>query len=128
MDVVVDTDVFSFIFKGDSRGDLYDKHLVGRRVCVGFVTVSELYRWAIKNSWGQAKVDDLERALGACQVLAWDDAVGWEWARIITAPGPAIAPGDAWVAAIARRHGLPLVTHNRKHFANVQGLTVISES
>lgn len=32
MDVVVDTDVFSFIFRGDSRGDLYDKHLVGRRV------------------------------------------------------------------------------------------------
>jgi predicted nucleic acid-binding protein len=36
--------------------------------------------------------------------------------------------GDAWVAAVALRHGMPLVTHNRKHFEDIPDLTLISES
>jgi tRNA(fMet)-specific endonuclease VapC len=38
-----------------------------------------------------------------------------------------MSPADAWAAAVALRHGLPLVTHNRKHFEPVPGLTIISE-
>lgn len=30
--VLVDTDVFSYFFKGDSRAALYDKHLQGHRL------------------------------------------------------------------------------------------------
>ena len=35
--------------------------------------------------------------------------------------------GDAWIAAVALRNGMPLVTHNRRHFEGIPGLTVISE-
>jgi predicted nucleic acid-binding protein len=42
--------------------------------------------------------------------------------------GHTMAPGDAWDAALALRHGLPLGTHNHRHFKAVAGLTVISEA
>jgi predicted nucleic acid-binding protein len=34
---------------------------------------------------------------------------------------------DAWIAATARRHGCPLVTHNGDEFLDIPGLEVISE-
>jgi tRNA(fMet)-specific endonuclease VapC len=42
--------------------------------------------------------------------------------------GRPIGHGDAWVAAVALRHGMPLVTHNRKHFEGIPGLAVVSEA
>jgi len=42
--------------------------------------------------------------------------------------GRPIATADAWNAATALLLGLPLVTHNRSHFAHVAGLTIISEA
>lgn len=40
--VVVDTDVVSFLFKGDSRGDLYRPHLNGRLAIIAAQTRAEL--------------------------------------------------------------------------------------
>jgi predicted nucleic acid-binding protein len=34
---------------------------------------------------------------------------------------------DLWIAATALRHGLPLVTHNRRDFVDIPDLIVISE-
>ena len=35
---------------------------------------------------------------------------------------------DAWIAAAARKYNLPLLTHNRKHFEGIAGLTMLSEA
>lgn len=34
--------------------------------------------------------------------------------------------GDCWVAATAVRHGLPLMTHNHRHFGEIGSLRLIS--
>lgn len=47
MAVVVDTDVISFQFKGDSRASLYDPHLAGHILVVSFMSVAELDYWAV---------------------------------------------------------------------------------
>jgi tRNA(fMet)-specific endonuclease VapC len=125
--VLVDTDVFSFLFKGDTRGSLYLPHLSGNTLNLAFATVAELYRWTVMHGWGKARIDDLNMAIGRCAVVSWDDATAWHWARVMSIKGRPITEGDAWVAAVALRHGLPLVTHNRKHFDGIAGLTVISE-
>ena len=44
--LVVDTDVFSFLYKGDTRASAYAPHLVGTRPHLAFATVAELHRWA----------------------------------------------------------------------------------
>ncbi|MEO6593791.1 MAG: hypothetical protein ABIP94_03465 [Planctomycetota bacterium] len=45
--VLVDTNVFSFLFKRDSRRDLYAEHLRERRLHLCFATVAELQLWAL---------------------------------------------------------------------------------
>ncbi len=40
--VIVDTDVASFLFKGDTRGDLYTPHLEGDTLPVRYEVVSRL--------------------------------------------------------------------------------------
>ena len=41
--------------------------------------------------------------------------------------GKPIAPNDAWIAACAVRHAVPLVTHNAKDFMGITALDVITE-
>jgi tRNA(fMet)-specific endonuclease VapC len=44
--VIVDTDVVSFLFKGDTRAQAYREHLRGKTLAISFMTVAELYQWA----------------------------------------------------------------------------------
>jgi tRNA(fMet)-specific endonuclease VapC len=125
--VLVDTDVVSFIFKKDTREDLYRPHLAGKRVCVAFMTVAEVYQWAVSRKWGKRRIAELRQELTRYVVLPYDDAMAWNWAHIRSIKGRPVEPKDAWIAAAAVRHGLPIVTHNRRHFEGIQGLQVISE-
>jgi len=43
---VVDTDVWSYIYKGSDEGKLYEPHLFGNILVVSFQTQAELIRWA----------------------------------------------------------------------------------
>jgi tRNA(fMet)-specific endonuclease VapC len=125
--VVVDTNVVSYLIKGDTRATIYRPHLSGQDLCLAFASVAELYRWAVRSRWGQPRIDALRAMLGGYTILVYDDDTAWEWARVMSLQGRPMSPADAWVAAVAVRHGLPLVTHNRKHFELVPGLTIVSE-
>ena len=62
-------------------------------------------------------------------VLPVDDLLARRWARLVVERKSAGRPmdlADAWIATTALRHGLPLVTHNRRHFTGIDGLEVIS--
>jgi tRNA(fMet)-specific endonuclease VapC len=120
--------VASFVLKHDSRAFLYREHLSGETVCVSFATVAELYRWSIARKWGGPRLNRLQQHLNDYVVLEYDDAMAWEWARVMSIKGRPITATDAWIAAAAIRHGLPLVTHNRRHFEGIGKLKVISES
>jgi predicted nucleic acid-binding protein len=39
-----------------------------------------------------------------------------------------LADNDLWIAALAVRHSVPLVSNNRTHFQRVPGLVLISEA
>ena len=125
---VVDTNIVSYLLKNDSRAALYERHLQDARLCVCFVTVGELYRWAVQHKWGSRRIAELRQRLEQYLVLPYDDATAWEWAKAVSIPGRPVSFGDGWIAAAALRHGIPLVTHNRKHFDYIPGLTVISEA
>ena len=126
--ILVDTNVVSYRIKGDSRGPLYDRHLAGYRPLVSFMTPAEMYRWAVTHRWGEPRIGELRARLNEYVVIPYDDEIAWQWATVSSIPGRPMEPGDAWVAAAALRHNLPLVTHNRRHFDHVPGLTVISEA
>ena len=127
MAALVDTNVVSYVIKRDTRGMIYRRHLDGQDLFVSFATVAELYRWAIRHNWKAQRREKLRRDLARYTVLNFDDALAWKWAEVISIPGRPMEPGDAWIAATALRHNLPLVTHNRRHFEHVPGIQLISE-
>lgn len=124
--VLLDTDVFSFLYKGDSRGKEYQPDLIGKRLAISFITVAELYRWTIHRKWAAKRIAALRNRLTSFLVVPYDDLMAWEWARISSVKGRPISASDAWIAAAALRYRIPLATHNRKHFQHISGLKIVS--
>jgi tRNA(fMet)-specific endonuclease VapC len=127
--LLVDTDVASFIFKRDSRAALYAADLNGATLLISFMTYAELHRWALQAGWGERRRRAFEAYLRRFVIVPWDEALCHEWAAVTFAAdrgGRPIAHADAWQAAIARYLGVPLVSHNRRHFAAVPSLQLIS--
>lgn len=50
--ILLDTDVWSFVFKGDTRAASFQSHLIGNTPCIAFATVAELYLWGEVRNWG----------------------------------------------------------------------------
>lgn len=129
--VVVDTDVVSYVFKGDSRAALYETHLVGKLTIASFMTIAELDRWDLQHNWGESKRARLRTFLQKYLISFGDRTLCHMWAEAVVSAhrnGWPIGAADAWVAATALLHGIPLVTHNRSHYLGVEGLTLISEA
>lgn len=61
--VVVDTDVLSYHFKGDTRAALYAQHLSGQLWVISFMTLAELRWWVLERRWGRAKKQQLAEHL-----------------------------------------------------------------
>jgi predicted nucleic acid-binding protein len=129
--LVVDTDVLSFIFRGDSRAAPYAPHLFGHVLTISFQTRAEMLRGAISANWGTRRRQQLNQWLGKYAVVHSSDDLCLRWAEALAGArgaGRPIAAADAWVAATALLLGVPLVTHNAGDYVGVPGLTVISES
>lgn len=128
--MLIDTNIISYIYKGDTRAKPYEAHLTGQTLFVSFMTVAELYRWPFERNWGEPKKEGLVQFLKNFAVLPYDEGLAWSWAELVgkTCRGHPMAVADSWIAATALRHKIPVVTHNRKHFEHVPGLIIISES
>jgi predicted nucleic acid-binding protein len=127
---VIDTDVWSYLYKQRDEAKLYEPHLFGNILVVSFQTRAELLRGAISAGWGARRRQHLESRLQRYVVEHSSDALCLRWAEALDSARRnrrLIAPADAWVAATALHLGVPLITH-KSHFIGVGGLTVISES
>ena len=130
MAVVVDTDVVSYLFKRDTRADLYRPHLDGQLPIISFMTLAELERWTLARNWGERRRQDLLNYLRRYLVEPSSPDLCRLWAEATESArraGKPILTADAWVAATALAYDVPLVTNNPSDFAGVAGLTVISE-
>jgi tRNA(fMet)-specific endonuclease VapC len=56
MSLVVDSDVVSLIFKGDSRGEKYLPYLESSELLMSFMSEAELERWFLQARWGSDRV------------------------------------------------------------------------
>lgn len=123
--VLLDTDVASYLFKKSPRAPAFRALLEGKQTALAFVSVAELFRWTVKRRWSEPKVEQLKAALRRYVIIPYDFDLAWAWARLTTTceeAGRAIAPSDAWVAACALRHHVPLVTNNTKHYEAAEHL------
>lgn len=74
---LVDTCTFSYIFKGDTRANIYEPLLHNCEACISFMTVAELYRWSIVRKWGDKQIQALKRELASYTILDFDDETAW---------------------------------------------------
>lgn len=128
--ILLDTDVVSFLIKGDPRGDAYFDLAKGQPLALSFMSAAELFAWAEFRHWGERRRAELDWLLtNRYAVLGFELGLAREWARIQAegaAAGKPIAVQDGWVAATARYFDLPLATHDRRHFEGVQGIRLLS--
>jgi predicted nucleic acid-binding protein len=128
--VVVDTDVFSFLFNRDPlRATRYAQLLHQTRLVVPFAVVGELLYGASQRGWGAARRSRLEQFI-ARNVIEYPGYQHCEiWAELrahARQQGRPIERQDAWVAATALYLDLPLATHNARHYLVVPKLQVIT--
>jgi tRNA(fMet)-specific endonuclease VapC len=124
--VVVDTSVVSYILKSNPLAPWYSDFLRGRLVALSFMSLAELYRWPLERGWGEQRFLELREFLVRYVVLYPDDETCREWARIRSRKGKPIDIADAWIAATAVEQRCPLVTHNPRHFQNIDGLVIVT--
>ena len=125
----MDTDVFSYLMKGDTRGDFFKPFLFRRSVAISFIPVAELHYWAYKQSWGENRITDLENRIKMYVVLPYDYSLCQRWAGVKSgceARGFKIDQHDCWIAATALKYDCALATNNYDHFSHVENLTLIS--
>jgi len=124
--IVVDTDVVSYAYKGDSRFAPFAPALEHKELVVSFVTVAELRLWTLTRNWGAVRRDDLLRTVRENYIMfGVDEELCRLWAELRHVGGVAgrlLPEHDAWIAATAIRLDVTLVTNNRKHFEGIKDL------
>jgi tRNA(fMet)-specific endonuclease VapC len=129
MILLLDTDVVSFLLKGDSRSQKYEPIIQGHQLALSFMTVAELFQWAAVRNWGTQRIASLERSLASYLIIPVNIELCRIWGNLRAERqtiGQPLSAQDAWIAATSVRHDLPLVTHNAKDFQNIPKLQVLT--
>jgi predicted nucleic acid-binding protein len=133
---IVDTDVYSYMHaRNPTRALLYKPHLDGHVITLSFITVGEQYagygKQILSGKWDASHLSKLDARLLSVAIIPYDIEICRTFGNLkatLERSGLSVATNDLWIAACAKRHSLTLVTHNRKHFEKIPGITVISEA
>lgn len=128
--VVVDTDVISYVFRGDSRADAFRPYLESSVLILSFMAIADLDQWTIVHRWGENRRQRLDELIARCAVQLVDRDLCRVWAEVSAAArrnGRPVQPADAWIAATARRFEIPLVTINHADYLGIPELRLLPE-
>jgi tRNA(fMet)-specific endonuclease VapC len=129
---IIDTDVFSYWFKGDSHGNQFRQYAKGYYLALSFASLGELYYWAYKNKWGERRLKTLEQSIQDCLILPYDD-LKLVCQRFASARVPHVQGAhfelinymDYWTAACALKYNYPIITNNVEHFSRIKGIKLL---
>ena len=127
--VVVDTNVVSYIHRGDPIARQYLDRMAGCHAIASFQTLAELLYGAFSSNWGRRRITDLVKYIDENYIV-----LGCSERLIVTCAklrashrrlGLQLDAADAWIAATAVLLNCPLLSHDRD-FGGLAGLEVIS--
>ena len=125
--IVLDTNVISYIFRGDHRGEFYKQRISGERPIISFQTLEEVWFGAYSNQWGERRRQELAGYLQQFEVAFPNSQVADICARLRAerqSSGRKLRTADAWVAATALFLACPLATHD-SDFDSIPNLQLI---
>jgi tRNA(fMet)-specific endonuclease VapC len=128
IEMVIDTDVFTYLFNKTKEAEAFSKLIFPKSASLSFVTVAEVYYGARKAGWCQVRIREINQELERYGVLYPTFKICREYGDIkaqCILKGCPIADTDYWIAACALHYKVPLVTNNWKHFKNIEGLEIL---
>jgi tRNA(fMet)-specific endonuclease VapC len=78
--ILLDTNIVSYLFKGDTQAELYEPHLLNRELAIAMMTMAELFQWAAARNWGQVRLRRLEETIQNYTILPVDIETCRLWA------------------------------------------------
>ena len=124
--MILDTNGLSAMAAGDSRIEPLLHRIF--ELAIPAIVLGE-YRFGIRQSRHRARYERwLEEAIPGCRVLPVDERTATEYADVryeLKRIGRPIPGNDLWIAALARQHGMPLISRDQ-HFDAVPGLKRIA--
>jgi tRNA(fMet)-specific endonuclease VapC len=127
---VVDTDVASYLLKGVPIAWEYFRLMQDYQARISFMTAAEMLFGAERRGWGPRWRQQLESFLAGCPVIPFEAGIARVYAQVMVNRqriGKPMEKADAWIAATAVFHRVPLVTHDA-NFAGTPGLRIITAS
>jgi predicted nucleic acid-binding protein len=118
--IVLDTDVVSSYRAGRLPAG-FTRQVLTNDISIVFATAGELWRWALTRRWGGARRGGLELWLDETTILPAGLAVAKHWGELTASAQRRGRPrplNDTWIAACCIEGGLPLLTLNRRDFAD----------
>ena len=129
--VLIDTDVLLYTLGEGLEADRFRPVVDGKVWAVSFATAGEVTMHARRSSHPNAEKAVTRILLGQIVHLGCDQETSRRWGELAgsgasrTPEGRGRHSNDLWTAAVALRHGLPLVTNNRKDFEGIAGLRLL---
>ena len=127
---LVDTNIISYANNKHSLWQNYEPLVRNHTLLLAAQSVAELRLGARLSNWGERRQQRLEMLITTYSVIYPNDSICTAWAEIKAQGkkrGHPISTEDAWIAATALAFAVPLVTHNKKDFDFINGLSIISE-
>jgi toxin FitB len=118
--IVLDTDVVS-LYRAGRLQPPFARQVVTNDISITFATAEEPSKGALAKRWGAARRGGLDLWLVKRRVIPAGLAVAPVWASLTTAAqwrGRPRPLHDTWIAACCLEGGLPLLTLNRRDFAD----------
>ena len=103
--------------------------LADEGIGISIVSIAELYQGVFYSTDPQGNELRLLEFLGGYDVVQIDDDICREFALArgkLKAAGTLIGDLDVLIGCTALRHGLTLLSNNRRHFQRLEGLSIMS--
>lgn len=124
-ELMIDTNILIDYFRKDNK---QNSRLVQHFVEYDRLYISSITEFELITGSTAAQLEFWNQMIGRLKVLEFDSRVARQAARVLNqlkAKRKSIDKPDLFIAATAIAHGLTLDTRNKKHFANIDGLTLL---
>ena len=129
MRYLVDTDWIVHALHGNRAVIQRLEELTAEGIGISIISIAELYQGVFYSNDPHGNELRLQELLNGYDVVHLDDEICREFARErgrLKSVGTLIGDLDIFIGCTALRHGLTLLSNNRRHFRRLEGLDVIS--